>query len=308
MKNLVTSTAAIFALTACLGSSESELPDYYVGKTEPAPMLADNAKDIVEELNDTSGYRFSFLSPFSVGRNKLEKLSLLDGMRRGLSPRQSLSEGYTSLGISETGGSADGPCGGTVSVDISASQTNGKYTISLKDYCETLDGSDITSNGSMVMDMSGSDNAGSVKFTLDITSTDGIDTQATAGRLVWSVSSTGAVLMTLNMSSHDSKTDDSFKVENFVYEENLLSPLTISASGRVYASSLDGYVDITTPTKFTGESLYAGFSEGEMVFSAGSATTTLTVRDDGECDLLVDEDGDDVVELTETGECSGYLF
>ena len=309
MKKLFISSALIVGLSGCLvGGSDSELPDYYVGKTDPAPMTATNAKDFIEDISKTPEYQASFLGAFGIGRNKLEKQNMLEDMQRGYSPRQALSDGYTSLGIGETGGTASGPCGGTISVAISSSQTSGKYTIKLKDYCESSNGSDITTNGSLVMDMSGADDSGKVKFTLDTTSTDGIDTETNAGTMIWSISDAGTVLMTINMTSYNSKTDESFKIENYIHEVNLLSPLTISTSGRVYLSKLDGYIDITTPTTFSGESLYTGFSTGEMVFAAGGSTATLTVRDDGDCDLVIDDDGDSVAELSETGECSGYLF
>ena len=308
MKMLVISTAAIFALTACLGGSESELPDYYVGKTDPAPMDATNAKDIIKDINDTSAYQYSFLGSFGIGRSKLEKQNILEDMKRGISPRRALSDGYISLGIKETGGSADGPCGGKITVAKSSSGAGGKYTIKLNDYCEISGDSEITTNGSLVMDMSDSDDDDKVKFTRDTTSTDGVDTVTQAGSMIWSISLSNTVLFTLNMTTHDSKTGESVKIENYIYEDNLVIPLVVSASGRVYLSRLDGYFDIATPVKFTGESLYTGFSAGEMVFSAGSSTVTVTVQDDGDCSFVVDEDGDDVAELTETGECSGYLF
>ena len=302
MKKILVYSAVIAGLSGCLAGGT---PDHYTGKTDPAPLTVTNTKDVLEEITDVSEYQYSFLSAFGLGLDDSEKLSMSKGAARGLDPRASLSDGYASLGISATGGTADGACGGTLKMDISGSGTSAKSTLTLTDYCETSGAKETTTNGTLVMEASGTDATGTLKFTMDLSSTDGTNTASSAGDMTWLISSTGAVSITMNMTSHNSKDDVSVKVENYVYEFGL-APLTLSTSGKVFLSKHNGYVDITTPTKFTGEGF--SFTAGEMVFEAGTAKATLKVSATAnKCDLEIDEDGDGTAESTEVEDCSNYF-
>ena len=206
-----------------------------------------------------------------------------------------------------------GSCGGTVNYNLNVNEKSGSFsgTFNYNNYCEDNE----TVNGSM--DISGIINLNTLQFagTLSITFNsfsivDSSDSYVLKGNITTNYATINSDIfyqMEGSLTIKDNNDDQTYLMENFImtiteglgYEDVVLT-------GRFYDPD-NGYVNLTTPTPMHYEGSNEFPSSGAMIATGAngtggnSSTTTLTALSSTTYQIDIDEDGDGLIDSTDTG-------
>jgi len=284
---LLLSLFSLLFLAACGGDGNSLS---YTGSSAPASISTTNAETfVVEGLSSTSTTAGANNTSSGVG-NKARSKALAYAKSKAMSLSEGLMMAPQSYSDSEAG-----PCGGSLSFNAIVDDVTFDMSISatFSNYCVD----NVTLSGSMNMQMilNSSTSEITVNMSFDnLTVVDGADSFTMSGTMV----SQGllASSMTLNMIMLDNKNNEQVKLENFIVSTGSSA---VEFSGRMY-HSVHGYVDVTTPTPMSFDS--SGYmTSGSLKFSGASSSAILSATTEGGYQLEIDENGDGVIDLTQTG-------
>lgn len=295
-----------FAMAACGGGGGSTGGGVaYSGATTAAQINDQNAVEMSQSVigaKDT-GSAVAVVSA-AEAENRAEIIQLartLAGVakKRGEN-RPTFPDSPVFAGVQDSG--TDYGCTGTVRWSWTANEINGDYTetLTFTDYSD-----DCLSylNGTIRFASSGS------RETLSFESLNyqaGGANWTLGGTMVYQAVSTYVDRMTMNLVQRDELTGKTYKLENYVIEDDLNNQ-SISISGKFYHHD-HGYVTISTPMLLTYDSTGALIGGSLRIEGANNASVTVTFNSDASYAVAVDGDGDgaaeQTIDCTSTGMCT----
>ena len=296
------------------GGGSNETTTSYTGKTSQATLTIGNGEEISSAAyqngssNQAAGLNSVFASlnnaNTTAAETKPKIYTLTKTLKGAINKIQPATNNisYSRAVVSESD-SFPGECGGDANYDMTFDDVTGDFsgTFSFNRYCELGD----TINGSF--NMSGNINPDSLIFgTINISMsslsvTSGNDSFTISGDISLAPDNNPSVV-SMDIRLTDNTTGEVFWLENVtititsnsLYED-------VSMEGKFYHPD-HGYSNITTPIAFQFIGMDEWPSSGVMVATGtNGSTATLTALSNTTYQIDIDENGDDALEQTTTG-------